>query len=259
MRFTLSALSLAETTGRSFSYAWPQSDLFRPPLTDLWEFEHAETSWEQSGELAKTYPHVEKAEDLDPNNPVWHLRSGNVLTLPDGAAPWSEKFRELTPTPAIQRRVTELHAEHLKGSPYVGVMIRAHEKSPAKTIEASPVEWYLERMAEMDAANPGTRFFLSCDVPEVQDRVIAAFPGSVGQADKGGYNTAEGVASGVVDLYLLAASSYMLVPYWSSFPNMAFELADRKIAMENSRKGKRDVNVSAVPLAADPLRPAVRD
>lgn len=261
MRFTLSALSLAEAHGREFSYAWPQTDHFRPALTDLWEFDEREVPWSETGILAEEFPFVERHEDLPANADdlrVWNLRSTRTQSLPEGATPYPQHLRNLTPTGAIRERVTSLHAEHLNGMPYVGVMIRAHEKAHSASTEASPVEWFLDRMADFDKVNPGVKFFISCDVPEVQERVIAAFPNSVGQVDKGGYNSSEGVISSVVDIYLLAASSYMIVPYYSSFPAMAWDLADSKIAMENSRTGRRDVEIMAAPLADDPLRPAFR-
>lgn len=261
MRFTLSALSLAEAHDRDFAYAWPKNDHFRPALTDLWEFKQREIPWSQAFEIAKETPWVPRWEDLpvDANAlPLWHIRSADALTLPEGAPLWTQRLRELTPTPAIRARISSLHAEYLKGAPYIGVMIRAHEKSHAKTVEASPVEWFLERMAELNRSYPGIRFFISCDVPEVQDRIIDAFPNSVGQSDKGEYNSTEGVVSSVVDLYLLAASSYMIVPYYSSFPTMAWELAERKVVMENSRSGRKDLDISGVQLASDPLRPASR-
>lgn len=257
MRFTLSALSLAESTGREFCYAWPQSDKFRPALTDLWHFEHAEITWAESIEIAKTYPYVGTSEDLKAEDSLWHLRSGNPLTLPAGAQTWFERLRKLTPTQVVRERV-ETYFDGLRGAPYVGVSIRAHEQSHAKTKEGSPVSWYLNRMAEILVQFPNMKFFISCDVPEVQDQIVSTFPSSIGLADKGKYNSAEGVVASVVDLYLMASSSYMIVPYWSSFPIMAWELAGRRIAMENSRAGRREIDIAEVPLTFDPLRPLRR-
>lgn len=257
MRFTLSALSLATSTGRNFCYAWPQTDMFQPPLTDLWQFEHPEISWAEATEAAKSHPYIGKSEDLKTENPFWHLRSGNSLTIPNGAQTWFERLRGLTPSDAIRARI-EASFDDLRGAPYVGVSIRAHEQSHAKTKEASPTSWYLNRMAEIVARFPNMKFFISCDVPEVQAQIIAAYPTSVGLTDKGGYNSAEGVIAGVVDLYLLASSSYMIVPYWSSFPIMAWELTGRRITMETSRAGRCDIDIAEVPLVFDPLRPSYR-
>lgn len=261
MRFTLSALSLAHATGREFAYAWPQTDDFRPPLTRLWNFEENEIEEGAAADMVRSGHHFCRVEDLPDDADsldVWCFRSGDTLTTPEGSLTWAERFRGLTPAEDIRTKVLSFHAEHFAGDPYVGISIRAHAKSHNKTLTHSPVEWYLNRMSEMREASPGLKFFISCDVPEVQDLIIRKFPGSVGQEDKGGYNSTEGVVSSVVDLYLLAASNYMLVPYWSSFPNMAWELADRSIAKESSQAGRRNVNPLTAPLAIDPLRPSVR-
>lgn len=261
MRFTLSALSLAHATGREFLYAWPQTEEFRPPLTRLWDFGETEITVQEASAIARDYPYSRRVEDLPGDAgelETWCLRSGDTLTTPEGSLTWAERFRGLTPAEDIRDKVRGLHAEHFAGRPYVGVSIRAHEKSHSKTLEHSPVEWYVGRMSEMRAMNPDMKFFISCDVPEIQERIIREFPGSFGQDDKGGYNSAEGVVASVVDLYLLAASNYMLVPYWSSFPNMAWELAGRTIAKETSRAGKMNINPLTVPLAIDPLKPSAR-
>lgn len=257
MRFTLSALSLAESTGRKFQYAWPQSAKFKPSLDSLWNFDHTEISWSDSVEISKSVPYVAKAEDLDNEDPIWNLRSGDPLTLPAGAPSWFERFRELTPTEVIRKGVISTFAD-LRGEPYVGVSIRAHSQSHAKTAEASPVSWYLKRMEEIVREFPNIKFFISCDVPEVQQHIMSLYPNSVGLTEKGDYNSAEGVVASIVDLYLLASSNYMLVPYWSSFPIMAWELAGRKIVMENSQNGQQDIDIRNLPLAADPLFPSKR-
>lgn len=261
MRFTLSALSLAHAHGREYVYAWPQTSDFRPPLTRLWDFGEKEIAVESAAELARRHPYMHRVNDLPDNAellPVWHFRSGDALPIPPGVPLWTDRLRELTPAADIRDRISRLHRDNFSGSPYVGVSIRAHERSHAKTLSESPVEWYLGRMSDMLEVNPDLKFFISCDVPEVQERIIREYPSSVGQVDKGGYNSSEGVVSSVVDLYLLAASNYMLVPYWSSFPHMAWELADRKIAMESSQSGRRNVDPSSIPLALDPLTPSSR-
>ncbi|MGP5026162.1 hypothetical protein ACTXI4_13365 [Glutamicibacter ardleyensis] len=257
MRFTLSALSLATSAGRDFCYAWPQTNMFQPPLTDLWQFEHAEITWAEAIEAAKSHPYTAKSEELKTEDSFWHLRSGDPLTLPAGAQTWFERLRGLTPSEAIRERV-DASFDELRGAPYVGVSIRAHEQSHARTKEASPVSWYLNRMAEIVAQFPNMKFFISCDVPEVQDQIMAAYPTSVGLTDKGEYNSAEGVIASVVDLYLMASSSYMIVPYWSSFPIMAWELAGRRITMETSRAGQREIDIAEIPLVLDPLHPSHR-
>lgn len=261
MRFTLSALSLAHATGREFLYAWPQTDDFRPPLTRLWDFGEQEISVQDASAIARDFDYVRRVEDLPDGADslgAWCFRSGDALTLPEGALTWAERLRELTPAEDIRDKVLGIHAEHFADAPYVGVSIRAHERSHSRTLEHSPVDWYLGRMSEMRAVNPDVKFFISCDVPAIQERIIREFPGSYGQDDKGGYNSTEGVVASVVDLYLLAASNYMLVPYWSSFPSMAWELSGQSIAKENSQAGRLNVDPLTVPRAVNPLTPSLR-
>lgn len=261
MRFTLSALSLAEAHGREFCFAWPQTDAFRPPLSRLWNFREVEIDSGSADRLAQTHPYAARVEDLgeSPHElPLWIFRSGNALTVPPGAPTWSDRFRALDPTAEIEDRVRLLHRAHFAGDAYVGVSIRASAKSHAKTLEHSPIAWYKRRMSQILADTPGVKFFISCDVPEVQDELIRLFPTSIGQTNKGGYNSSEGVVASVVDLYLLAASNYMLVPYWSSFPHMAWELAGRKIAMEHSVAGGSSELPTNVANVIDPLKPTIR-
>ena len=56
-------------------------------------------------------------------------------------------------------------------------------------------------------------------MPEVQEAIVARVPGTSGQTDKGPYNSTAALKSAVVDLYLLAASSHLLAPHYSSFPS----------------------------------------
>lgn len=257
MRFTLSALSLAESTGRRYSYVWPQTEMFKPKLTDLWHFHQEEMPWPDSVELAKTIPYVNKSEDLDKNTHIWHLRGGDPLTVPDGVATWFERFRALVPSDSICEDVRDTFSS-LSGTPYVGVSVRAHHQSHAKTRQASPVGWYLNRMSEIAERFPRIKFYISCDSPDVQDEIIRLFPNSVALMDKGSYNSAKGVHASVVDLYLLASSNYLLVPYWSSFPTLAWELSGRRLTMENSQHGREDLDIESFPLAFDPLNPSRR-
>lgn len=263
MRFTLSAKSLSEFAGRDFSYVWPITESFRPALTDLWMFdEHSEMSWSDSVELARTHPFVDHSYDFlgseASDSEVWHVRSGSALNLRPPASPWAQGLRDLDPVPWITKRVRDIHKGNFDSHPYVGVMIRAHVLSHAKTLEASPVSWYLDRMKEIQANQPDVRFFLSCDVVKAQEEVLRAFPDAVAQSDKGVYNSAEGVKSSVVDLYLLGSANHMLVPYWSSFPDLAWELSDRKISKETSRTMPVDAKLDFSSTALDPLKPFLR-
>lgn len=258
MRFTLSAQSLAEATGREFKYVWPVRT-FGAHLRDLWDFNPSLEMEEQTSlEITLTYPKVSEKVRPPDEQAVWHFRSAQALPLPKGAMPWTVRLKTLVPTEGVQRRVLEMYDQSLADAAYVGVMIRAHEKSHAQTLTHSPVEWYLQRMKDLTAANPGVKFFVSCDVPDVQEQVLSSVPGSFGLTNKGDYGSKAGIVSSVVDLYLLASSSYMLTPYWSSFPTLAWYLAAGCMPMENSQSGRAESDVLMVPATENPLRPHVR-
>lgn len=262
MRFTLSALSLSKAVGREFAYFWPKTRLFAPSLSQLWKFHEREISLQESIEIAKSLPSIPYVEDLPEDCsllPIWHFSSHDALTLPEDAISWGQQLRSLSPVQEISDRISNFFNQYLIGEPYVGIMIRSHSLAHPITLEASPLEWYFKRMAELNAANPGVKFFISSDTPQAQDQILQMFPNSCTQIDKGEYNSTEGLISSIVDLYLLASSSYMLSPYYSSFPIMAMKLCRQIITNEHSQNSfEVHLDITKVPLVKDPLFPSNR-
>lgn len=264
VRVVLGAQSLARLEGRAFAYVWPTGKLFGPRFSQLWDFHAPVVPRAVSRGLAPLFPYVDETlewlDDARRREPLWQIRTGSPLRLPPEAEPWQQRFRALRPADAIAERVERLFDERLRGRPYVGVMIRAHAVSHARTREASPVEWFLERLTELRRADAETTFYLSCDRPDVQEAVMQAVPGCVAQSDKGGYNSSDGVISSIVDLYLLAASGYLIGPHFSSFVHLAEHLAGDRLTFETSLDGRSGpVDHRAAGLAIDPLRPALRE
>lgn len=263
VRVVLGAQSLAELEGRSFAYVWPTGRLFGPRFSDLWDVRDRTVPRAVSRVLARRYPYVDASLDwLDEDKRrerIWQIRTGSEIRLPAQARPWAELYRDLVPVDAIAQTVTGFHDRELSGQPYVGVMIRAHAVSHAATRATSPVEWFEARMRRIAEARPGTRFFVSCDVPEVQDRICRTIPGCTGQVGKGAYNSVDGVRSAVADVYLLAGSGYLLGPHFSSFLHLAQHLADDQIPVETAVKAEpAEVDPARLGLVEDPLRPARR-
>ena len=263
VRVVLGAKSLAEYENRDLYYVWPTGSLFGPKFSDLWEFSGPTVSRSVSRLLAKVFPYEDESltwiDDRKRRQLLWQIRTGGELKLPPGARDWHEEFRRLVPVPEIAERVRGLWSTELSREPYVGVMIRAHAVSHQKTRDASPVSWFLTRMKEIQAVEPATRFYVSCDVPDVQRDVLAAIPHCVAQHDKGGYNTTAGVRSSIVDLYLLASSGYLLGPHWSSFIHLARHLAEHKITFETSvRTPEGEPDHQGPGVVLDPLTPSVR-
>ena len=263
VRVVLGAKSLADLEHREFFFVWPIGPLFGPRMSDLWHFSGTTVTRAVSRVLARRWAYVdEKLEwltDRKRREHLWQIRTGSPLQLPAEARSWTDEFRALVPVSDIANTVTSIFDDHYRGVPYVGVMIRAHQVSHAKTIEASPVQWFVDRMLELRASAPDVPFFISCDVPEVQERVMKTIPGCFAQSDKGPYNSVQAVRASVVDLYLLASAGYLLGPHFSSFIHLAEYLAGDILTMETAVAGLSGaVDFTSAGLVEDPLRPAVR-
>jgi len=263
MRTILGAQSLAELEERQFAYCWPTGRRFGASLDELWKFEQRSVPLLVTRALALKYPFrkgdLDWLDDSARAERVWQIRTGQPLALPPDATPWTDRLQCLRPADGIAERVTDVFARHLDGRPYVGVMVRAHEVSHALTRQHSPVDWFTNRMHQIRAGDPNVGFFVSCDVPSVQDKIIAEFDGAVGLSDKGPYNSAKALRSAVVDLYLLASSTHLLGPHYSSFPELALHLAGDSLVLETSMTpesaawGRRPVT-----LVTDPTNPSLR-
>lgn len=260
LRATLGARNLAEATGRHLFVVWPTGPAFRPRFSDLWLGRlGTPMPLPVSQGLAKVFAYRDEhltAIRADDSSPVWQIRTGSVLELPEGVRNWEEDLRELRPIPVIAERVRRLHAQ-FGAEPYVGVQVRSHAVSHDKTRVASPVEWFRDRLDSLTRSNPELRLFLSCDSPDVQKEFLARYPQAVAITDKGGYNTVAGVQSAVVDTYLLASAGYVIGPAHSSFVELAIRLASHRVPFENSLK-QDSLRVTDLTTVVDPLRPAVR-
>lgn len=263
VRVTMGGANLAEHTHRHFFYVWPTGKDFGPTFQELWDYDRGHRiNRATSRLLAKVFPYTDETLvglDQRQNSPLWQIRTGSEIELPAGVRPWQEDFRRLVPVPEIAVRVHEIFDQHFRGAPFVGVQIRAHTVAHSKTLQSSPVEWFERRMAELAEQNPGVPFYVSSDVQEIQDRLVAAHPCSYGQLDKGPYNSTQAVREAVVDLYLLASASHIIGPYYSSFVDLAKDLNDNLTITENPvREFPVRPDIRATGLVTDPLRPFVR-
>ena len=263
IRVVLGAKMLADSEGRNFYYVWPTGSKFGPKLTDLWHFDGKPINQYLSKALSVKYPYLDESLDwLDESRRsswIWQIRTGHALHLPAGVRSWQQEFRSLQPVDEVNDRVQDCFGSELAERPYVGVMIRAHSAAHTKTIEHSPIEWYTDRMRAIRQSNPGVQFFVSCDVPEVATRVSDELGGCHSLINKGEYNTVSGVQSAVADLYLLASSSYLLGPHYSSFVELAQYLAGPGLLLETSMKTiDAPFELNALGQPTDPLRPQTR-
>lgn len=262
MRVTLGAANLAAAEGRDFRYVWPQGPAFRPAISDLWEWRDGRRmSRVRSRLLARSTGYLDnQLTDVARlrDRRIWQIRTGGVLQLPEGVESWISTFRRLEPIAEIQRTVRETFDAHLAGTPYLGVQVRLHSVSHSVTKDASPLEWYTSRLDEIYAANPDTRIFLSCDVPEIKRDLLARYRNAVGIEHDAPYNSTRAVQQAVADLYLLASSVHMLGPHFSSFIEMAQHLSHEQVTTEKASEDEPVREWSDVPLVRDPLRPADR-
>ena len=261
MRVIMSALAYAKSQNRDFEYVWDGSVGFEPAMTDLWEFPYRRISPARSRLLALLGNRYvgdrigEWPADIE-SKPLIQVKTVHTLKDREGNnIEWAPQMRHLAPTPAVHDRVMQVWEDRLAGRPYIGVQIRAHDAHP-KTVEASPVEWFIDRMHELRDENPDVEFYLSSDSEAATEQVIAAIGPVAVQTDTGEYHTTKRVQTAVADLYLLGSASGVLGPYWSTFVSLAEHLANHTIVVENSMNGER---ISAVgldsPRVLDPLRP----
>ncbi|WP_147680599.1 hypothetical protein [Actinomyces ruminicola] len=265
VRALLSAKALAEREGRELFYVWGTDRYFGPAMDELWHFDAGRRMprW-ASRVVSLRYrfygPGPTAITESMRRKHLWQIRSGGQpVTWDDDIRPWAEDFRALTPVGEIAERVNRVFDDSLRGQRYVGVQVRSHTVSHAKTLQSSPVEWFEQRMRAVRERFPDVRFYLSCDTVAAQERLMSRFEGCVALHDKGGYNTTEGVRSAIVDLYLLASSQHFIAPAYSSFPEMAIHLAGRAMSFERPGQpfvGELRLNAG---LVDDPLRPAIRN
>ncbi|MEI3848735.1 MULTISPECIES: O-fucosyltransferase family protein [Microbacterium] len=259
LRVTLGAARYARFLDARFGYVWPRGPLFEPAFTDLWEWgEGMRVSRAVSRAVGLLSGYVGNRLTEAPRRAVLQIRTGAELVLPPEAGSWTDDLRALRPVDEIARTVHRLHGG-LASAPYVGVQLRVHRVSHRETTQTSPASWFTERMHAILAERPGTRFYLSCDVPEVKRTLLQQFPTAVAHEVDAPYNSTAAVRAAIVDLYLLAASSRLLGPHHSSFIEMAQFLGDLRVPTDKPTEPAADTHAWwTLPPATDPLRPADR-
>jgi len=233
VKFVLSCKAIAEAEGRVFAYYWPVDDRFGARFDDLWQTGY-ELTLDRRGPDPVLMYRGGRRDELGP-------RDAEVLSL-DGQYDvpgfgnerhWGQMLAELEIAPAVRDK-TDATAG-LLGDDFIGVQVRAHPTlSHAKTMEHSPVSWFIRRMREFKQERPNARFFLSTDTPESAAEIQSAVPDVHTLRKSGGYNTLQGLQESVADLLLLSQSTYMLIPYASTFAHLAWEMSGRRMTLEHS-------------------------
>lgn len=261
VRAVLGSEVLARLEDRTFAYAWPTGSAFGAAFDELWEYDRARLPVVVSRALAWRAPYRDGRlgwlDEAARRERVWQIRTPHALSLPTPSA-WEDELRLLRPVSDVRQRVGRVFESSFADRPFVGVMVRAHAHSHEATRLHSPVEWYLTRMAELRAAWPEVGFFISADTETALQQIQRAFPDAVSQPDKGAYNSKAALIASVADLYLLASSSHILAPHFSSFPELAQSLAGPELRLETSQNGVSLPSRSALSRVRDPLVPSRR-
>lgn len=260
LRVTLGGARFARWRGSSFAYVWPSTPAFEPRLTELFEWKGGvRISRPISRASAKLTGYVGADLRETGQRRVVQIRTGAELILPDGAGSWTDDLRALAPVAQVAEAVRQLHGSVFGDEPYVGVQVRAHQVSHRETKDTSPVSWFTDRMQQIVDERPDTRFYISCDVPETKRQLLELFPTATAHVVDAAYNSTAAVRAAIVDLYLLASSSYMLGPHFSSFVEMAQHLAALTVPTDKPSERRAEPREWwKRPAVVDPLRPAVR-
>lgn len=261
VRAVLGSEVLARLEGRVFAYAWPTGRPFGARFDELWEYDRLRVPAAFSRALAWRAPYRDAGlgwlDEAARAEKLWQIRTPHALSLP-GPSSWEQELRTLRPVGEVRQRVSRVFDSSFRDRPFVGVMVRAHAHSHEATRLHSPVGWYLGRMRELRERWPGVGFFVSADTEAALEQIRQVFPDSVSQPAKGGYNTRPALVASVADLYLLAASSHILAPHFSSFPELAQSLAGTGLRLETSQNAVTLPALEDITRVDDPLTPSVR-
>lgn len=263
IRVVLSAQDLAESTGREFAYVWPTGAPFGADLEDLWQVDMLRISLLRSRMHSLRHPYRDASEEWREeaaNDSIWQIRTSQPISIHGAVDTWHHRLRALRPSSQVEDRVTAIFDERLRGAPYLGVMVRSHAVSHENTLRESPMEWYLDRIADIRRRRPDIDLFVSADTPEAFDHVVSSFPRAYGVREKGAYNSRAALIAAVADLYLLAGSTHILGPHYSSFPELAQYLAGPEVALETSMSAPETSfeSMHALSMVDDPMRPSQR-
>ena len=230
-------------------------------MTDLWNIGDPVIPSSFSRALALRYPYRDQTLNWIPaaqGQRLWQIRTAHALEFPAGVGAWEGELQSLMPADDIASRVSDFTRRHLGAEPYIGVMVRTHAISHQETLSASPLAWYVERLAQLRHDHPETPFFIAADTEEGFAEISKSVAGCVGQTDKGAYNSRPALKASVADLYLLAGSVYLIGAHYSSFPELAQRLAGPDLPLETAATGNLLESMATLSRPADPLRPHVR-
>lgn len=243
LRFLLSAQAIADAESRNFYYHWPVGERgdrqFGARLDELWEYDGG-TPIEKPTSIVPPLEFFGTEGDLTSirEDEIMHVAGHRILRGFGGEVYWGDLLANMQPTEEVMALVNEVSPE-LEGG-FISVQVRAHPTlSPSKTLELSPVSWFIDRMQAMFDQNPEVEFFLSSDTEEARAEIEARFPDVISIPKSGGYNTRDALIESTADLVMLSRSYHILAPYWSSFAELGWIMGGKAVPLEDSQRIKR--------------------
>ncbi len=171
--------------------------------------------------------HVQDTLNLIENNKGFHFLKNFKRSY---VASWS-KFKDEIVAPSLFKPIPEIQAiidDQIKelNSQSVGIHIRRADHAIA--IKKSPVELFSNKMSELISTNPDTNFYLASDSIDVKRQLKKQYGSKViiqNQKNSDRKSTS-GMIEAVVDLFSLAATTFIYGSYASSFATTAAEIGE---------------------------------
>ena len=138
------------------------------------------------------------------------------------------RFDFCQPRQYLQKRVDEVvngFAQHT-----VGVHIRSLDFIGARIKKQSPLELFIRKMADEVKRDDNVKFFLATDSDEVRVDLMKCFPGRVITQESSLMRTMKaGMENAVVDMFTLARTDKILIPYRSTFSRCAAMIGETEV------------------------------
>jgi hypothetical protein len=252
LRVLISAIAYCEKFNCTLLVRWPLFDGFMATLPDLFDCPYRSIGPRTAKYLryaarAVNGLHADLNYDGKRVDLVNASHKPRLVTYVETIEKFGEPYLDtsfpasahrLVPVPEILSAVRGFD-DVFRHSTVVGVNIR-HTNAHSMTLDASPPEWFIARIRELQRSAPHLKVFLSCDSPAVSDQVRQSVTCQVLALDKPfAFNSKESIRAAVADLYLLGQAKYILGSYWSSFSDTAFEIRGNG-AFETSRNRSLD-------------------
>lgn len=253
LRALLCAIAYSEITNRKLLLHWPKEEQFSVDLRDLWEHPYQEIGIAKRKLFENLFGRYTNPDSihLGINDQIVCINTIYTFCRTQYPAPLVSYLSRLKLIEPLEQQIESFASQWFHGNVVVGVSIRYKNAHP-KTLEASPLEWFIQRINQIHEQFPGVLFFLSADCKEVGQIIRSSTQAAICQLPRN-YRShqVDGIQEALCELYLLTRTNYILGSYLSSFSDMAGRLRGN-LAYENS-KSKLDEAMIASVLAAPML------